>query len=160
MGRSRRGVLLLIASLSLAYLSGCSARIPVQGLDFSPEEKVALTFDDSSVLTGRVDTGETVLYRTGDRLLKGAVGNVDEAEIVISDLVVLADLRSNKFERERMRSYRLYIGEENDETLVLSRGRILQVERVVTDKPRTLRRVIFWGFAAGVGLLAVSDRNF
>jgi hypothetical protein len=132
----------------------------VQGLDFSPEEKVALTFDDSSVLTGRVDTGETVLYRTGDRLLKGAVGNVDEAEIVISDLVVLADLRSNKFERERMRSYRLYIGEENDETLVLSRGRILQVERVVTDKPRTLRRVIFWGFAAGVGLLAVSDRNF
>ena len=159
MGRKRVGWWLLSVA-SLLLLVGCAKRVPIEGLDFSPEEKVVLTFHDSSALTGRVDHDELVLYETSDTKFRGRIESVDEAEIVVADVVTLPDRGSHRYERERMKHYRLYVDDEDSDRLVLSRDNILQVQRIQTDKPRTFRRIIFWTFGAAIGLLAIRDRNF
>ena len=144
----------------LLLFVGCAKRVPIAGLEFSPEEKVVLTFLDSSALTGRVDHDEVVLFESSGKKYRGRIESVDEAEIVIADLVTLADQESHDYELERMRHFRLYVDEEDADRLVLSRGNILQVQRIETDKGRTFRRIVFWTIGVGIGLLAARDRNF
>ncbi len=159
MDRIRSAGWLLSAAL-LLLAAGCAKRVPIEGLEFSPEEKVVLTFHDSSSLTGRIDQDEVVLYRTSELLRRGKIESADEAEIVVRNLVTLTENRSHRYERERMRHFGLYVDEEDSDRLVLNREDVLHVERIVTDKSRTLRQVVFWAFGAGVGLLATRDRNF
>ena len=151
-----RGMMGVAAGL---LLCGCSMRVPVQGADFSPEEKVIVTFDNGSSVTGRIDNGETIEYVTGKESFRGFVESVDEQEIVISDLVALAD-QSNHYEKERMQHLRLYVDDVDLDRLILNRDDILQVERITPDRGKTVRRILFWSFAAGVGALAARDRNF
>jgi hypothetical protein len=147
-----------LLSAVLVALVGCSAHVPVEGLEFSREEKVVLTFDDGSTVTGRIDNGESVIVVDGESMLKGVVESVDESEIVVADIVTLAD-DSAQYQIERLRSYRLYV-DEDDQRLILTRDRILQVDRVVTDRTRTIRQVIFWTAGITFTLLAVGDRNY
>ena len=154
-----RLVTLALGGLPLA-LVGCSMRVPVDGLEFTPEEKVILTFEDGAQIQGRVDNGETVQYITAESKLRGTVESVDEQEIVVADLVRLADHDSNHFQKQRYEHFRLYVDEEELDRLILSRDNILQVERIVPDKSRTLTRIVFWGFGAGIAVLAARDRNF
>jgi hypothetical protein len=150
---------LAIGALPLLSI-GCSMRVPVDGLDFTPEEKVILTFQDGTQIRGRVDNGESVQYITDESDIRGTVESVDEQEIVVADLVKLSDHGTSTFQKERLEHFRLYVGEEDLDRLILSRDEILQVERVVPDKSRTLKRVVFWSFGVGIALLAVRDRNF
>ena len=144
---------------AVLLLCGCSMRVPVQGVDFSPEEKVIVTFDNGSSVIGRIDNGETIEYVTGQESFRGFVESVDEQEIVIADLVALAD-QTNHYEKERMQHLRLYVDDVDLDRLILSRDDILQVERITPDRGKTVRRILFWSFAAGVGVLAARDRNF
>lgn len=155
----RRNWWLSVGALPLAVV-GCSMRVPVNGLEFTPEEKVILTFDDGTQIQGRVDNGETVRYVTDQSKFRGTVESVDEQEIVVADLVTLADHGTNQYQRERLEHFRMYVGQEELDRLILSRDNILQVERIVPDKSRTLRRIVFWSFGVGVAVLAARDRNF
>lgn len=148
-----------LGAASLA-VTGCSMRVPVEGLEFTPEEKVVLTFDDGTQVEGRVDNGETVRYVTDESKYRGTVESVDEQEIVVADLVTLADHGTNEYQKARFEHFRLHVGEAEFDRLILSRENILHVERVVPDKARTLRRAIFWSFGVGVAILAARDRNF
>lgn len=150
---------LVTGALPLASI-GCSMRVPVEGLSFTPEEKVILTFQDGTQIRGRVDNGETVQYVTDENDLRGTVESVDEQEIVVADLVTLSEHGTNVFQKQRLEHFRLYVDEEPQDRLILSRDDILQVERVVPDKSRTLQRIVFWSFGVGIALLAVRDRNF
>ena len=150
---------LALAALPLVMV-GCSMRVPVDGLEFTPEEKVILTFQDGAQIEGRVDNGESVQYVTSEGMLRGTVESVDEQEIVVADLVRLSDHDSNRFQKQRFEHFRLYVDDEDLERLILSRDDILQVERIVPDKHRTLTRIVFWSFGAGIAVLAARDRNF
>ena len=143
---------------TLLALMGCSTRVPLEEPDFSPEEKVVITFDDGTSVTGRIDGGETVIVQSGSDRFRATVEEVDETNIVLGELVQLESGNSD-FARERMEHFRLYVVEESDDQLVLDRSRILQAERVITDTPRTLRRILFWTFGTGVVLIAARDHN-
>jgi len=97
----------------VASLVGCSKHVPVEGFDFSREEKVMLTFDDGATVTGRIDNGESVIVSSGESTLKGIVESVDESEIVVADIVTLSD-QSSEYQRKRLESYRLYVDEDDD----------------------------------------------
>jgi hypothetical protein len=157
MGGNVVGGGVLVGALS-ALLAGCSLRVPVPEVDFSPEEKVVLTFQDGAQLTGRVDSGETILYRESGSSYRGQVESVDETEIVLAGLVALED-NSVHYQQERMQHFRLYVDDEERDRLILSRDHILQVERIVSDTPRPLKRIVFWTFGAGVAILAARDHN-
>lgn len=158
MGKSRVAGWWVLLAAVVASLVGCSKHVPVEGFDFSREEKVMLTFDDGATVTGRIDNGESVIVASGESTLKGIVESVDESEIVVADIVTLSD-QTAEYQLARLESYRLYV-DEDDERLILDRDRILQVDRVVTDKSRTVRQVIFWSMGAAFTLLAVGDRNY
>ncbi len=145
---------------TLLVLFGCTMRVPVDGVDFSREEKVVLTFQDGSSMVGRIDNGETVTYSSAGRTFRGAVESVDETEIVVADLVTLDDTASNRYQAERIRDFRLYVDEEDLDRLIVERDQILSVERMATDKAQTIRRVVFWSMGVGAALLAARDRNF
>ena len=146
--------------IAIGLSAGCAKQIPVPDLQYSPEEKVVLTFQDGTSVTGRMDVGETVVYRKDDASYRASVAVVDETEIELADLVPMQD-GTLRFQQERQRSFRLYVDDDvQDDRLLLRRDDILQVEQVVTDKGRTLRRILFWSFGGGVALLAARDRNF
>jgi hypothetical protein len=148
-----------IAIVSLG-VAGCAKQVPVSGLEYSPEDKVVLTFQDGSTVVGRMDVGETVIYRKGDASFRASVAVVDETEIELADLVPMED-GTLRYQQERQSSFRLYVDDElQDDRLLLRRDDVLQVEQVVTDKGRTLRRILFWSFGGGVAMLAARDRNF
>lgn len=157
MGRQRVTRWVVIVP-TILMLVGCSARVPLETPDFSPEEKVVVTFDDGTRVTGRLDGGETVLVQREENQYRATVEEVDETSIVLGELVQL-EAGNAEFQRNRMEQFRLYVAEDTDEQLVLSRDRILQVERVVTDAPRTLRRVLFWTIGTGIVLIAARDHN-
>jgi hypothetical protein len=147
--------------LSLLGFIGCAKRVPVEGLEVSREEKVVLTLDDGSKIIGRIDGGERVTYETSESTQRALVEVADETQIVLTDLVTLSEHDTKRLESSRQGHFRLYVDDaEETERLVLARDRVRAVERVVTDRSRTIRQVLFWGVGIGTALLAAKDRNF
>jgi len=141
--------------------AGCAKYVPVEGVEVSREEKVVLTLDDGAKVKGRIDDGESVTVESDVSLRRAKVEVADETQIVLTDLVTLREHDSNRFEGARQGHFRLYVDDADEgERLVIARDRVRSVERVVTDKPRTIRQVLFWCVGVGSALLAARDRNF
>ena len=142
----------------LLVLSGCARLLPATLDDLGSAEKVVLiTFRDGETLKGRVVENQTVVFHTFGKIYRGQVEEVGDQQIVLKNAYVSSEYDRFKVQRERMEEGQLRITDQSTR-IVLPTYRIVKVERISVDKPKTVRYMAFWTFTTSVLAAILNDR--
>jgi hypothetical protein len=145
-----RNVLSLGCLAMLLVLSGCARLLPASLDDLNSAEKVVLvTFRDGETLKGRIVENQSVVFQTFGKIYRGDVERVSEQQIVLKNAYITTEYDKFRVQRERMEQGQLRITDESTR-IVLPTYRIVKVERLTVDRPKTVRYMAFWTFTASV----------
>jgi hypothetical protein len=153
-----RHILFLAALALIVSMAGCAKLLPATLDDLGSAEKVVLiTFRDGETLQGRVVENQTVTFRTFGKIYRGEVEEVGDQQIVIKNAYVSSEYDKFKVQRERMEEGQLHIVDQSTR-IVLPTYRIVKVERLTVDKPKTARYMVFWAFTTSVLAAILNER--
>jgi hypothetical protein len=151
---TRHTVLLGLASLMVA---GCTTTAPVPQDQYSRQQRVVMTFKNGDSLRGRIDVGSEVQYASSASIYQAEVSAIDDEKIVLGGTRLLTE-PGGAMERERMVSARVAVTDTLPQQVVLSKSDIQAIEEIRLDVSKTSLRVGFWGYAAVVLGLLLSER--
>jgi hypothetical protein len=123
----------------------------------SAEKVVLITFRDGETLKGRIVENQTVVFHTFGKVYRGEVEEVGDQQIVIKNAFVSSEYDKFRVQRERMEEGKLRITDQSTR-IVLPTYRIVKVERVTVDKPKTVRFMFFWAFSTSVVAAILNER--
>ncbi len=153
-----RNVLSLGFLAMLLVFSGCARLLPATMNDLGSADKVVLvTFRDGETLKGRILKDQSVTFQTFGKIYRGQVEAVGDQQIVLKNAYIATEYDKYRVQRERMEQGQLRITDESTR-IVLPTYRIVKVERLTVDKPRTVRNMAFWTFTASVLAAILHDR--
>jgi hypothetical protein len=142
----------------LFLLAGCAKQLPATLDDLGSAEKVVLiTFRDGETLKGRIVENQSVVFHTFGKIYRGEVEEVGDQQIVIKNAYVSSEYDKFRVQRERMEVGKLHITDQSTR-IVLPTYRIVKVERLTVDKPKTARFMLFWAFSASVLAAILNER--
>lgn len=134
----------------LLLVSGCARLLPASLEDVhSAEKAVLITFRDGETLKGRIVENHSVVFQTFGKIYRGDVEHVSDQQIVLKNAYIATEYDKFRVQRERMEEGQLRITDESTR-IVLPTYRIVKVERLTVDKPKTVRYMAFWTFTASV----------
>ena len=153
-----RNPVFLGAVALVLVLTGCAKQLPATLSDLGSADKVVLiTFRDGETLKGRIVENQSVVFHTFGKIYRGEVEEVGDQQIVIKNAFVSSEYDKYQVQRERMEEGKLRITDQSTR-IVLPTYRIVKVERLAVDKPKTARFMAFWVFSASVFAAILGER--
>ncbi|MBM3316563.1 MAG: hypothetical protein FJY75_01795 [Candidatus Eisenbacteria bacterium] len=157
---ARRLWLCCVAALVLASAPGCTKRVPAELQEgrFDPTHRVAVTFRDGSMLSGKIGEGERVRIAHQGAVYRGTIDTLSFEEILVTDCRLVRSAEPRAAEWERLTRARHDLGEPRIE-IALRMDEIERIERVKVDALRTATQSAFWTLTGAVSAFLLADRS-